>query len=60
MTKSIIVLSDGTAQSGGKGHDTNVYKLFKMLEARTCDQIVFHDPGLGVWCLLFASFRRTG
>ena len=35
MSKNIVVLSDGTAQEGGRGHDTNVYKLFKMLESRT-------------------------
>ncbi len=46
MSKNIVVLSDGTAQSGGEGHDTNVYKLFKMLENRTPEQIVFYDPGL--------------
>ena len=35
MPKNIIVLSDGTGQVGGKGHDTNIYKLFRMLEDRT-------------------------
>ncbi len=47
MPKNIIVLSDGTGQDGGKGHDSNVYKLFRMLEDRTDDQIVFYDEGLG-------------
>lgn len=47
MSKNIVVLSDGTGQDGGKGHDTNVYKLFRMLEDRTPDQIVFYDQGLG-------------
>ena len=32
MPKNIVVLADGTARAGGEGHDTNVYKLFKMLE----------------------------
>ena len=35
MSKNIVVLSDGTGQEGGKGRDTNVYKLFRMLEDRT-------------------------
>jgi uncharacterized protein (DUF2235 family) len=47
MPKNIIILSDGTGQEGGKGHDTNVYKLFRMLEDRTERQIVFYDQGLG-------------
>ena len=40
-------MSDGTGQEGGKGHDTNVYKLFRMLEDRTDKQVVFYDEGLG-------------
>jgi uncharacterized protein (DUF2235 family) len=47
MAKNIVVLSDGTGQEGGKGHDTNVYKLFRLLEDRTSRQIVFYDEGLG-------------
>jgi len=47
MPKNIVVLSDGTGQEGGKGHDTNVYKLFRMLEDRTDKQVVFYDEGLG-------------
>jgi uncharacterized protein (DUF2235 family) len=47
MPKNIVILSDGTGQEGGKGHDTNVYKLFRMLEDRTDRQIVFYDQGLG-------------
>lgn len=47
MSKNIVVLSDGTGQVGGKGHDTNIYKLFRMLEDRTNEQIVLYDEGLG-------------
>jgi hypothetical protein len=47
MPKNIVVLSDGTGQEGGKGHDTNIYKLFRMLEDRTERQVVFYDEGLG-------------
>jgi len=47
MSKNIVILSDGTAQEGGKGHDSNVYKLYRMLEDRTDHQIVFYDEGLG-------------
>lgn len=47
MSKNIVVLSDGTGQEGGRGHDTNIYKLFRMLEDRSERQIVFYDQGLG-------------
>ena len=47
MAKNIVVLSDGTAKQGGVGTDTNVYRLFKMLENRTTRQVVFYDPGVG-------------
>lgn len=47
MAKNIVVLSDGTGKDGGKGYDTNVYKLFRMLEDRTAEQVVFYDRGLG-------------
>ncbi len=61
MSKNIIVLSDGTAQSGGNGHDTNVYKLFRMLENRTPEQTVFYDPGLGTdWRKLTGNAAGMG
>lgn len=47
MPKNIVVMSDGTGQDGGKGPDSNVYLLFKMLESRTKNQVVFYDRGLG-------------
>jgi len=47
MGKNIVVLSDGTGQKGGIGTNTNVYKLFNMMEDRTNKQIAYYDPGLG-------------
>ena len=47
MGKNIIVFSDGTAQDGGRDLNTNVYKLFNMVEDRTDKQIAFYDRGLG-------------
>ena len=47
MGKNIVVFSDGTGQDGGKGNNTNVYKLFNMVEDRTDRQIAFYDRGLG-------------
>ncbi len=47
MGKNIVVFSDGTGQKGGVGSNTNVYKMFNMIEDRTERQIAFYDPGLG-------------
>lgn len=47
MSKNIVVFSDGTGQEGGKGTNTNIYKLFNLIEDRTSKQISFYDPGLG-------------
>jgi uncharacterized protein (DUF2235 family) len=47
MARNIVVFSDGTGQEGGKGHNSNVYKLFNMVENRTAEQVVFYDRGLG-------------
>ena len=45
--KNILIFADGTGQQGGKSPDTNVYKLFRMVENRTERQIAFYDKGLG-------------
>lgn len=47
MSKNIVIFSDGTGQEGGKGNNTNVYKLFNMIEDRTPHQVAFYDRGLG-------------
>ncbi len=47
MSKNILVFSDGTGQEGGIRHDTNIYKLFNMVEDRTERQVAFYDRGLG-------------
>ena len=47
MPKNILVFSDGTGQEGGVGNDTNIYKIFKMVEDRTSNQIAFYDRGVG-------------
>lgn len=47
MGKNIVIFSDGTGQKGGINNNTNIYKLFNMVEDRTNDQIAYYDPGLG-------------
>ena len=47
MAKNIVVFSDGTGKDGGKGANSNVYKLFNSMVDRSREQIVFYDQGLG-------------
>jgi len=61
MAKNIVVFSDGTGQKGGRGANTNVYKLYNMVEDRTADQIAFYDPGLGTnWRKLTGYIAGAG
>ncbi len=61
MPKNIVVLSDGTGQEGGKGQNTNVYKLFNMVLDRSPQQIAFYDRGLGTgWRKLSGSVAGMG
>lgn len=61
MPKNIVIFSDGTGQVGGKGADSNIYRLFKMIEDRTARQIAFYDPGLGTgWRKLTGSVGGAG
>lgn len=53
MPKNIVILADGTGQEGGKGYNTNVYKIFNIIEDRSPNQIVYYDPGLGT-----SGFKR--
>ena len=47
MPKNIVIFSDGTGQEGGVGANSNIYKLFNMIEDRTERQVAFYDRGLG-------------
>ena len=61
MPKNIVVFSDGTAQEGGKGKNTNIYKMFNMIEDRTSNQISFYDAGVGTgWRKLTGSIGGAG
>ena len=61
MGKNIIIFSDGTGQKGGVGSNTNVYKLFNMIEDRTNRQIAYYDPGLGTdWKKITGSLFGRG
>ncbi|HEY9115935.1 MAG TPA: DUF2235 domain-containing protein, partial [Bacteroidales bacterium] len=61
MKKNIVIFSDGTGQKGGVGSNTNVYKLFNMIEDRTQRQIAFYDPGLGTdWRKVTGSIAGSG
>lgn len=61
MGKNIVIFSDGTGQKGGKNTNTNVYKLFNMIEERTDKQIAFYDPGLGTdWRKITGNIAGRG
>jgi uncharacterized protein (DUF2235 family) len=61
MGKNIVIFSDGTGQEGGNGKNSNVYKLFNMVEDRTEKQIAFYDRGLGSgWRKLTGSAFGVG
>jgi len=61
MPKNIVVFSDGTGQEGGEKYNTNVYKLFNMIEDRTSKQISFYDRGLGTgWRKLSGNISGMG
>lgn len=61
MGKNIVIFSDGTGQKGGVGSNTNVYKLFNMIEDRTSNQIAYYDPGLGTdWRKITGSLFGSG
>lgn len=61
MPKNIVVFSDGTGQEGGKGANTNIYKLFNIIEDRTQQQISFYDAGLGTgWRKISGNVSGAG
>ena len=61
MGKNIVIFSDGTGQMGGQGSNTNVYKLFNMIEDRTDRQVAYYDPGLGTdWRKITGNLAGRG
>ena len=49
MPKNIVVCSDGTGNSGGKRHGTNVWRIFNAVDrdCNDCKQITCYDDGVG-------------
>src|SRR5207302_1086585 len=50
MPKNIILCSDGTGNSGGKGYGTNVWRLYLAVDHHphnTGPQVAFYDDGVG-------------
>jgi uncharacterized protein (DUF2235 family) len=50
MPKNIILCSDGTGNSGGKGYGTNVWRLYLALDHHPHNagtQVAFYDDGVG-------------
>ena len=51
MSKNIALFSDGTNNQGGNGRDTNVWRLYNLLETdhKKIKQIAFYDDGVGTF-----------
>ena len=49
MPKNIVVCSDGTGNSGGKRHGTNVWRIFNAVDrhCEDCAQTTYYDDGVG-------------
>ena len=49
MSKNIVICSDGTGNSGGKGNGTNVWRVFEAVnrDLDTRKQVAFYDDGVG-------------
>ncbi len=47
MSKTIILLSDGTGNAASSPHKTNVWRLYKALDTTEKDQVAFFDDGVG-------------
>ena len=61
MSKNIVVFSDGTGQEGGTSFNTNVYKLFNIIEDRTPRQIAYYERGVGTdWRRLLGNAGGRG
>ncbi|MEM1183344.1 MAG: DUF2235 domain-containing protein, partial [Acidobacteriota bacterium] len=43
--RNLVVCSDGTGNSAGKGRGTNVWRIYEALEHK--DQLAIHDDGVG-------------
>lgn len=68
MAKNIVLCSDGTGNSGGKGRGTNVWRIFNAVDrnghkwdAKIAQQIAYHDDGVGtqenlVWKTFSGAF----
>jgi hypothetical protein len=50
MPKNIVLCSDGTGNSGGKGYNTNVWRIFNAINHQPrpdFEQATFYDDGVG-------------
>jgi uncharacterized protein (DUF2235 family) len=47
--KNIVLCSDGTGNSGGKGNETHVWRLYQGVDIRSdeVEQVAYYDDGVG-------------
>lgn len=58
MGKNIVLLSDGTGQRGGVGHESNVWRLYQALDHDDSRQLCCYDDGVGSQD--YALFKAVG
>lgn len=58
MSKTIVILSDGTGNAASSPHKTNVWRLYKALEVSSGSQVAIYDDGVGTSS--FLPFRLLG
>ncbi len=48
-TKNIVLCSDGTGNRGGKGNETNVWRIYNAVDIRCTnpEQVAYYDDGVG-------------
>lgn len=48
-TKNIVLCSDGTGNRGGKGNETNVWRIYKAVDIHSTspEQVAYYDDGVG-------------
>lgn len=47
MSKTLVIFSDGTGNKGGVTNDTNVWRLYQMIDRNKSGQLTYYDDGVG-------------
>ncbi len=58
LSKNIVVCADGTGNEGGVEGESNVFRIYRLLEDDSEEQVAYYDQGLGTekWSILGKAF----